>query len=155
MTEEGERLRASTAAPLRQLELAVQYAGSPLARLERGMRIGMPETTVGCLAAPLIASLTTVFPRVSFAVTSASTDELVEAMLKAAVDVALINPVPDDRVFYRDLLTEELVVVGGPASDLNPTERSRSPSSSRCRSRSRAVPPASGISSKTPRCEPK
>jgi len=34
LTEEGERLRASTAAPLRQLELAVQYVSSPLARLE-------------------------------------------------------------------------------------------------------------------------
>ena len=35
LTEAGERLRASTAGPLRQLELAVHYAGSPLARLER------------------------------------------------------------------------------------------------------------------------
>ena len=33
LTEEGERLRSSTAAPLRQLELAVRYAGSPLARI--------------------------------------------------------------------------------------------------------------------------
>src|SRR5215213_7880271 len=44
LTEEGERLRASTAGPLRLLDIAVQYAGSPVARLERGMRLGMPET---------------------------------------------------------------------------------------------------------------
>lgn len=118
LTEEGERLRSSTAGPLRQLELAVQYAGSPLARLERGMRLGLPESVVGVLAAPLIASLTTVFPSVSFAVTVGSTDQLVEAMLKGSVDVAMINPVPDDRVFYRELLTEDLVVMGGPESDL-------------------------------------
>lgn len=118
LTEEGERLRASTAAPLRQLELAVQYVSSPLARLERGMLLGMPESVVGILAAPLIASLTTVFPMASFSVAVGSTDQLVEAMFKGAVDVAVINPVPDDRVFYRDLLTEDLVVVGGPESDL-------------------------------------
>jgi LysR family transcriptional regulator, nitrogen assimilation regulatory protein len=120
LTDEGERLRASTAGPLRLLDLAVQYAGSPLARLERGMRLGIPETTVEVLAAPLIASLTTMFPSVSFAVTVGSTDQLVEAMLKGAVDVAVINPVPDDRVFYRDLLKEDLMVVGGPQSSLQP-----------------------------------
>lgn len=118
LTEDGERLRSSTAGPLRHLELAVQYVGSPLARLDRGMRLGLPETVVSVLAAPLIASLATVFPSVSFAVTVGSTDRLVEAMLKGSVDVAMINPVPDDRVFYRELVTEDLVVMGGPDSGL-------------------------------------
>jgi LysR family transcriptional regulator, nitrogen assimilation regulatory protein len=121
LTDEGERLRSSTAAPLRQLEMAVKYAASPLARLERGMLLGMPETAVGVLAAPLITRLSAVFPQVSFSVTVGSTDHLVEAMLKGMVDVAVINPVPDDRVFYRDLLAEDLVVVGGPESDLAPS----------------------------------
>jgi LysR family transcriptional regulator, nitrogen assimilation regulatory protein len=121
LTEAGERLRASTAAPLRQLELAVQYAGSPQARLERNMLLGIPETTVDVLAAPLINSLTTVFPTAVFSVTVGSTYQLVEAMLKGAVDVALINPVPDERVFYREMLTEGLVLVGGPDSELEPT----------------------------------
>jgi DNA-binding transcriptional LysR family regulator len=119
LTDEGERLRASTAAPLRQLELAVQYAGSPLARIQRGVRLGMLDTTVDVLAAPLMASLTTQFPNVTFSVAVGSTDELVEAMLAGAADVALINPVPDDRVFYRELLEEDLVVVGGPMSGLD------------------------------------
>ncbi|MFV8164076.1 LysR family transcriptional regulator [Mycobacterium sp. 134] len=119
LTEAGERLRASTAGPLRQLELAVQYAGTPLARLDRTLRLGLPETTVDVLAAPLLASLTTVFPEATFSVTVGSTDHLVEAMLKGAVDVALINPVPDERVFYRELLAEELFLIGGPESDLD------------------------------------
>ena len=57
LTEEGERLRSSTAAPLRQLKLAVLYAGSPLARIERGLLFGMVPTAAGVLAAPLLASL--------------------------------------------------------------------------------------------------
>ncbi|MGV0698882.1 LysR family transcriptional regulator [Mycolicibacter sinensis] len=118
LTEAGERLRASTAAPLRQLELAVQYAGSPLARLDRNVRIGLLETTADLLAAPLISTLSTVFPSATFSVSAGSTDQLVEAMLKGAVDVALINPVPDERVFYRELLSEDLVLVGGPDSEL-------------------------------------
>ena len=120
LTEAGERLRASTAAPLRQLELAVKYAGSPLARLERGLLFGMVPTAAGVLAAPLLASLGTAFPNVHFHVAVAETDDLVLRMLSGAVDLAVINPVPVDRLFYRHLLVEDLVLVGGPTSDLTP-----------------------------------
>jgi LysR family transcriptional regulator, nitrogen assimilation regulatory protein len=120
LTEEGERLRSSTAAPLRQLELAVQYAGSPLARIERGLLFGMVPTTAGVLAAPLLASLGSAFPNVHFHVAVADTDDLVRRLLNGAVDLAIINPIPDDRLFYRPLLDEELVLVGGPASGLSP-----------------------------------
>jgi LysR family nitrogen assimilation transcriptional regulator len=120
LTEEGERLRSSTAAPLRQLELAVLYAGSPLARIERGLLFGMVPTAAGVLAAPLLASLGTAFPNVHFHVAVAETDDLVLRMLSGAVDLAVVNPVPDDRLFYRHLLVEDLVLVGGPTSDLTP-----------------------------------
>jgi LysR family transcriptional regulator, nitrogen assimilation regulatory protein len=120
LTDAGERLRSSTAAPLRQLELAVQYAGSPLARLKRAMLIGIPESAVDVLAAPLIGRLSTAFPSAQFSVTVGSTDQLVEAMLKGSVDIALINPVPDDRVFYREVLNEELVLVGASDSHVDP-----------------------------------
>jgi DNA-binding transcriptional LysR family regulator len=122
LTEAGERLRASTAGPLRQLELAVQYAGSPVARLNRNMLLGLLETSVDVLAAPLLGSLTAVFPDATFSVATGSTEQLVEAMLKGVVDVAVINPVPDERVFYRDLLAEDLVLVGGPESNLDPAQ---------------------------------
>ncbi|KKC03971.1 LysR family transcriptional regulator [Mycobacterium nebraskense] len=121
LTEEGERLRSSTAAPLRQLELAVRYAGSPLARIERGLLFGMVPTAAGVLAAPLLATLSAAFPNVHFRVAVAETDELVQRMLKGAIDLAVINPVSDDRLFYRHLVVEDLVLVGGPTSDLSPT----------------------------------
>ena len=120
LTEEGERLRSSTAAPLRQLELAVQYAGSPLARIERGLLLGILPTTAGVLAAPLLASLGAAFPNVHFHVAVADTDDLVQRMLSGAIDLGVINPVPDDRLFYRHLLVEDLVLVGGPTSELAP-----------------------------------
>ena len=118
LTDAGERLRASTAAPLRQLELAVQYAGSPLARLERNLLIGIPELIVDILAVPLLRSLTSAFPNAMFAVTVGSTDQLVDAMLKGSIDVALINPVPDDRIFFREILSEEVGFAGGANSGL-------------------------------------
>jgi DNA-binding transcriptional LysR family regulator len=121
LTEEGERLRAATAGPLRQLEQAIKYLGSPLAKLERGVRLGLPPTAVGALAAPLLASLGAAFSRASFDLTVAPPDELIEGMMKGTVDVAVINSVSDDRLFCRDLLEEDLVIIGGPTSDLEPT----------------------------------
>jgi LysR family transcriptional regulator, nitrogen assimilation regulatory protein len=121
LTEEGERLRATTAAPLHQLELAMRYVGSPLARIERGLCVGLPATAACVLATPLLDSLSTAFPRVSFHISVASTDDSVEAMLKGVVDIAVIGPVPDGRLFYHDLLEEDLFVVGGAISDLRPS----------------------------------
>jgi LysR family transcriptional regulator, nitrogen assimilation regulatory protein len=120
LTEEGERLRSSTAAPLRQLELAVRYAGSPLARIERGLLFAMVPTAAGVLAAPLLASLGAAFPNVHFHLAVGDTDDLVQRMLSGAVDLAVINPVPDDRLFYRHLVVEDLVLVGGPTTELSP-----------------------------------
>ncbi|MBO0856686.1 MAG: LysR family transcriptional regulator, partial [Nocardia sp.] len=118
LTEDGERLRDAASAPLRQLELAVQYAASPLARLRRGVVLGILETAVDVVVAPLLTMLSAVFPDIGFSVTIGSTDQLVEAMHRGTVDIALINPLRDDRVFYRDLLSEELMLVGGPDSGL-------------------------------------
>ena len=72
------------------------------------------------LAAPLLAKLGAAFPNVHFHVAVGETDDLVQRMLSGAVDLAVINPVPDDRLFYRHLVVEDLVLVGGPASDLSP-----------------------------------
>src|SRR6202000_3304990 len=99
-------LRSRPAAPRRQLELPVRYAGSPLARIERGLLFGMVPTAAGVLAAPLVASLGAAFPNVHFHVAVAETDDLVQRLLKGAIDLAVINPVSDDRLFYRQLVIE-------------------------------------------------
>ncbi|PXW35473.1 UNVERIFIED_CONTAM: DNA-binding transcriptional LysR family regulator [Williamsia faeni] len=120
LTEEGERLRSATAVPLRQLERAITYAGSPLARIERGLFLGLPATAAEVLSVPLLGSLSSAFPRVTFHVAVANTDQLLGDLLKGSVDLAIMNPVTDDRIFYSDLLAEELFVVGGLSSTLDP-----------------------------------
>jgi DNA-binding transcriptional LysR family regulator len=81
----------------------------------------LPATAACVLATPLLDSLSAAFPRVDFHVSVANTDVLVEGMLKGSVDIAMINPVPDGRLFHRNLLVEDLVVVGGAASNLQPS----------------------------------
>jgi LysR family nitrogen assimilation transcriptional regulator len=120
LTEEGEHLRSALVGPLHQIELALQNVGSPLAHIERDVVFGMPETTANILAVPLIEQLSAAFPRVSLRVVLDDSNRLVDAMLKGTVDLALIHgPAPDERLFYGDLVAEDLVLVGGPASELS------------------------------------
>jgi LysR family transcriptional regulator, nitrogen assimilation regulatory protein len=120
LTEEGEQLRATTAAPLRQLELAMQWVGSPWGKVERGLILGMPAPIACILAAPLLGSLVAAFPKVNIRVVVADSVQLVERMLTEEIDFAVIHgPPPDERLFYHDLLAEHPVLVGGPAADLN------------------------------------
>jgi DNA-binding transcriptional LysR family regulator len=82
----------------------------------------MVPAAAGVLAAPLLASLGAAFPNVHVHVAVAETDELVQKMLNGAIDLAVINPVPDDRLFFRHLLIEDLVIVGPAASALSPED---------------------------------
>jgi DNA-binding transcriptional LysR family regulator len=119
LTEEGEQLRATAAAPLRQLELAMQWVGSPWGRVERGVVLGMPATIACVLAAPLIGKLTETFPSLSVRVAVSDSSQLVERMLKGEIAFAVIHgPPPDERLFYREILAEHPVLVGGPTTEL-------------------------------------
>jgi DNA-binding transcriptional LysR family regulator len=121
LTEAGEQLRVSMTGPLRQLELAMQNVGSPFAQLEGGVVFGMPATTGCLLAEPLLTRLTAAFPKVKLHVVDRESGQLVEGLLKGEVDLALIHgPSPDVRLFESELLVEDLVLVGGPMSDLSP-----------------------------------
>jgi DNA-binding transcriptional LysR family regulator len=121
LTEEGEQLRASLAGPLHQLELAIHNVASPLAQLASGVVFGMPDTTACVLAAPVLYRFTMAFPKVKVRLVVRDSAQLVDDMLTGDVDLALIHgPAPDERLFESDLVTEDLVLVGGPKSDLSP-----------------------------------
>ncbi len=120
LTDEGERLRAGTAVPLRQLELAVRYAGSSLARVERGLRLGLLESTLGVLAHPLLSVLASAFPKLTVTVTASDTDSLISALTRGALDIVITDQVADNRLFGGELITEDVVVLGGATSDLTP-----------------------------------
>jgi LysR family transcriptional regulator, nitrogen assimilation regulatory protein len=120
LTDEGEQLRATTAAPLRQLELAMQWVGSPSGRVDRRMVLGMAPTIVPVLVAPLLGALTGAFPNVGISVTVADSGQLVERMMKNEIDFALIHgPPADERPFYSELLAEDMALVGGPDAGLD------------------------------------
>lgn len=120
LTAAGRQLRASVAAPLRQLELSMLYAGSSFVRTERGLRIGLPAAAIRLLPLPVLDRLEQECRLPGVHVAVANNEELLAKMRDGTVDVAVIEPPLDARVHYEDLLTEELVVMGGATSDLRP-----------------------------------
>lgn len=120
LTAAGRQLRASIAAPLRQLELSLRYAGSSFVRAERGLRIGLPAAAIRLLPLPVLDRLEQECPLPGVHVAVANNEELLAKMRDGTVDVAVIEPPMDARVHYEDLLTEDLVVMGGATSDLRP-----------------------------------
>lgn len=118
LTEAGEELRVATATPLRQIELAMRYVGSPLARIERGMHVGLLSTAADLLAVPLLDTLAALFPKVVFRLTVAGADDLLKEMLRGSIDMGIMLPPADDRLFYGELLVEDLVAVGPADSEL-------------------------------------
>jgi LysR family nitrogen assimilation transcriptional regulator len=120
LTEDGEQLRAAVIGPMKQVEVALHNVGSRFAPISGGIVLGMPETTACVLAPSLLRALHTAFPLVNVAVVAHDSHRLVSEMLTGDVDIALIHgPTPDERLFDSELLSEDLVLVGGRASGLS------------------------------------
>lgn len=120
LTEDGEQLRAAIKKPMREIELALQNVGAPSAPIEGVVVLGMPSATACILAKPLLERINLAFPRVKFRVVDGQSGQLIEGLLRGEIDLALVHgPLPDDRLFDRDVLSEDLVLVGGPGSQLS------------------------------------
>jgi LysR family transcriptional regulator, nitrogen assimilation regulatory protein len=126
LTVEGEQLRATTAGPLLQLELAMQWVGSPWGRVDRKLVLGMTPTVAPILVAPVLEALAAAFPHVSVSISVADSRLLIERMMRNEIDFAVVNgPPADDRPFYSELIAEDFVLVGGPSSHLDVHEAVR------------------------------
>lgn len=120
LTDAGRQLRTTVAAPLRQLELSMIYVGSSFVRAGRGLRIGLPVTAVRLLPLPVLDRLSAECPLPGVHVVIANNEELTARMREGTVDVAVMEPPLETGVHYESLLTEELVVIGGADSVLDP-----------------------------------
>lgn len=119
LTEDGEQLRAAIKKPMQQIELALQNVGAPSAPIEGVVVLGMPSATACILAKPLLTEANLAFPRVKFRLVDGQSGQLIEGLLRGEIDLALVHgPLPDDRLFDRDVLSEDLVLVGGSGSEL-------------------------------------
>lgn len=121
LTEEGEQLLADVVGPLRQLEGALQNIRSFSSGLSGAVAIGMTPTVAYFLAQPLLERIGMEAPNIAARIVEGTGLHLGEGLMTGELDMALLyDPVHDQRLVNRDLLTEEMVVVGAPGCGLGP-----------------------------------
>jgi DNA-binding transcriptional LysR family regulator len=121
LTEEGEQLLADVIGPLRQLDTALQNIRSVASGLSGNVTVGMTPTVAYVLAEPLIERMAIQAPNVAVRIAEGSALHLGEGVTSGELDMALLHDAPHDpRLVIRELLTEEMVVIGPPDSGLSP-----------------------------------
>jgi LysR family transcriptional regulator, nitrogen assimilation regulatory protein len=121
LTEEGEQLLADVGAPLRQLEGALQNIRSYSSGLSGNVAVGMTPTVAYFLAQPLLERMAEEAPNVVLRIVEGTALHLEEALVTGELDMALLyEPVQDHNLVNRELLTEEMVIIGPPQSGLAP-----------------------------------
>ncbi len=121
LTDEGSQLLSEVTGPLRQLEGALQNMRSITSGLSGHVAVGMTPTVTYFLAQPLLERMAEVAPDVVLRIVEGTGLHLGEGLMTGELDMGLLyEALHDNRLVNRDLLTEELVVVGSPQSGLAP-----------------------------------
>ncbi len=121
LTEEGEQLLAETVGPLRQLEGALQNIRCFSSGISGNVVVGMPPTVAYFLAQPLLERVTHEEPHIAVRIVEGSSKHLNEWLLSGDLDLAVLyGPSTDDKLRTRDLVVEDMVLVGSSHSDLSP-----------------------------------
>lgn len=123
LTEEGERLRAAVAGPLRELELALHGFRASASPVVADAVLGMPASLAEVLGKPLALAIARDFPEVRLRIVEAPMGSLQEWLTRGMVDFALIEEAShDDRLVEQRLARLSVVLVGPPDSPLPPGE---------------------------------
>lgn len=121
LTEEGERLRAAVAGPLRELELALHGFRASASPVVADAVLGMPASLAEVLGRPLALAIARDFPEVRLRVIEAPMGSLQEWLMRGMVDFALIEEAGhDDRLIEQRVAVLPLVLLGPGDSPLPP-----------------------------------
>jgi len=121
LTEEGTQLLADVTGPLRHLEGALQNIRSRGADLSGNVALGMTPTVACFLAQPMLEGMASAAPEVALRIVEGTSLHIGEGLLAGELDIGLLHePLHDHRLENRDLMTEDMVIVGPMASGLSP-----------------------------------
>lgn len=113
LTEEGEQLRASVAAPLRELELALDAIRRPGQGVRSTVVIGLPPGLADVLALSLALDLERSVPDIAVRMVEGPTGSLVDWLNRGVIDLALLEDAARDaRIEERRLHEEPLWLIG-------------------------------------------
>lgn len=121
LTEEGERLRAAVAGPLRELELALHGFRASASPVVADAVLGMPGSLAEVLGRPLALAIARQFPEVRLRIIEGPMGSLQEWLNRGIVDFALVEEASqDDRLVEQRIAALPVELVGPADSPLPP-----------------------------------
>lgn len=119
LTEDGERLRAAVAGPLRELELALHGFRASASPVVADAVLGLPASLSEVLARPLALAIARDFPEVRLRIIEGPMGSLQEWLNRGIVDFALAEEAShDDRLVEQRIATLPVELVGPADSPL-------------------------------------
>ena len=121
LTGEGEQLLATVSGPLRELEMAVHNSRTSASRIEGNITLGMPANISDVSAVPFALKMIADFPSIKIRIIDGPTGTLIDWLHRGVIDFAVLEgPSRNERLSDYPILSEPLMLVGPPASDLAP-----------------------------------
>ena len=123
LTEEGERLLGHARTILGQLQAAREDLRAGAAEPIGAVVLGMPQSLAASLVVPLVREVLSRWPRIALRVVDVNTGYIPEWLRTGHLDLGLVfRAEPGQGVEFRELLREELVLVGPPDHAAERTE---------------------------------
>jgi LysR family nitrogen assimilation transcriptional regulator len=118
LTSDGERLHASVAAPLRELELAIQGIRSSSSRGAAHLALGLPPSIADLMGRSLALQLRSAFPDICFRLIEGPTGGLGDWLARGMIDFAILEEVSrNDLLAEHKLLSLPFMLVGPPGAE--------------------------------------
>lgn len=117
LTGDGERLHSSVAAPLRELELAIQGILSGASRGGAHLALGLPPSVAELTGLSLALQLRSAFPNIRFRLIEGPTGGLGDWLARGMIDFAVLEEVSrNDLLNEQKLLSLPFMLVGPPGT---------------------------------------
>ncbi len=115
LTGDGERLHSAVAAPLRELELAIQGIRSGASSGAAHLALGLPASVADLMGRSLALQLRSAFPDIRFRLIEGPTGGLGDWLARGMIDFAVLEEVSrNDLLVEQKLLSLPFMLVGAP-----------------------------------------
>lgn len=119
LTEEGEYLKEALEHPLEQVNIALRNVRTHAVPVEASLVLGLPPGVAQVLGPRVIARLQKDVPNLKLRIAEADSGALAADLGRSLVDIAiLVGIFPADRLFHADVLSEPLMLVAPPGSQI-------------------------------------
>lgn len=117
LTDTGQFLKDSLELPLSEIETALRSARSYSTHVKASLTLGMPPAISELLGARIIARLREALPNIALRMIEEESTKLAFDLSRRLIDAAvLVSTIPEQRVSRAQVLSEPLMLVGGPES---------------------------------------